>query len=235
VARLPAGPTRVEIRRRGEAEVEGFLLALRRGQTVGDVRRVLPRTTGGPGPLERVVRFVVSGSPAPGGTYRTTVVLQPGVRYVVANVGEDLGDTRLRSFRVRIAATTATPPEPVATVGVYDYAYGVPAELPRRGVIRFENRGTRLHMAVAFPLRRGANRTTAIQAWLRNQQERAAALTVGRRAFGALGVVSGGAVNDVDVDFRRGGDWLFVCFIEDGEPGSPPHYTLGMVTPFRVR
>jgi hypothetical protein len=28
---------------------------------------------------------------------------------------------------------------------------------------------------------------------------------------------------------------VMVCFLSDGERGNPPHNTIGMVTPFRVR
>ena len=46
--------------------------------------------------------------------------------------------------------------------------------------------------------------------------------------------MSGGSVTD-EVDFGRRGNWVFLCFVEDGEPGSPPHNTIGMVKAFRVR
>jgi hypothetical protein len=111
----------------------------------------------------------------------------------------------------------------------------MPSELPRRGVVRFENRGERLHIAVAFPLRRGASRTAAVRALLRNQEKRFERLADVRRATEQLGVVSSGAVNDVDVAFSRPGNYVLACFIEDGERGNPAHNELGMAKAFRVR
>jgi hypothetical protein len=142
----------------------------------------------------------------------------------------------LEAFTVGTSASGATRPVPDATVGLYDYAYGMPATLPQRGVVRFENRGDRLHMAVAFPLRRGTSRAAAVQALLRNRQRRFFGRLVNqRRAAEPLGPVSGGTVNDVEVDFGRRADWVFVCFIGDGERGNPSHFTLGMVKAFTVR
>ena len=53
----------------------------------------------------------------------------------------------------------------------------------------------------------------------------------GLRASEAVGL----DVNDVDLRFPRAGNWVFVCFVSDGEPGNPSHFTIGMVKPFRVR
>jgi hypothetical protein len=112
----------------------------------------------------------------------------------------------------------------------------MPGTLPRRGVVRFENRGERLHMAVAFPLRRGTSRAAAVPALLRNRQRRFFGRLVNQRRGGEpLGPVSSGTVNDVEVDFGRRGNWVFVCFIGDGERGNPSHFTLGMVKAFTVR
>ena len=42
-------------------------------------------------------------------------------------------------------------------------------------------------------------------------------------------------MNDVEVSFPRAGNWMFVCFMEDGEPGNPDHFAIGMVKAFSVR
>jgi hypothetical protein len=232
---IPAGPTRVEIRQAGRQQIEGVLVALKPGRTVADLRRALPRAQRGPAPLKPVITFEAGAAPPAGQTYATTIDLRPGTTYVAANVAENLRNTRLAQFTVGTTTTTATRPVPAATVGVYDYAYGMPSTLPRRGVVRFENRGERLHIAVAFPLRPGSSRTAVTRALLRNQERRFERLVIGRRAFEPLGVVGPGTVNDVELNFRRGGNWVFVCFIADGEPGNPPHFTIGMVKAFRVR
>jgi hypothetical protein len=74
-----------------------------------------------------------------------------------------------------------------------------------------------------------------VRAVLRNQERRFGRLLNERLAFEPLGVVGPGTVNDVEVTFPRAGDWLFVCFLQDGEPGNPSHFEIGMVKAFSVR
>jgi hypothetical protein len=237
---LPAGPTRIQLRSLRREETEELLVALRPGRTVRDLRRAIARARRGPGPLKAVATIEASGAPPRGTTYTTTIDLRPGATYVVGYIVDNPESTRTRArmaaFTVGTTAAGASRPVPAATVGLYDYAYGMPGTLPLRGVVRFENRGERLHMAVAFPLRRGTSRAAAVQALLRNRQRRFFGRLVNqRRATEPLGPVSSGTVNDVEADFGRRGNWIFVCFIGDGERGSPQHFTLGMVKAFTVR
>jgi hypothetical protein len=237
---LPAGPTRIQFRSLRREETEGLLIALRPGRSVQDLRRAIARSRRGPGPVKAVATIEASGVPSRGTRYTTTIDLRPGATYVAGYILDNPQNTRmgarLEAFTVGTIAAAASRPVPAATVGLYDYAYGMPGTLPRRGVIRFENRGNRLHMAVAFPLRRGTSRAAAVQALLRNRQRRFFGRLVNqRRASEPLGPVSSGTVNDVEVDFGRRGNWVFVCFIGDGERGNPQHFKLGMVKAFTVR
>jgi hypothetical protein len=229
---LPSGPTRIEFRNPGGRPAVAVLAALRPGRTLGDLERALPSTERTLSKIKRVVTFEASGSVPAGGRYVTTIDLRAGATYAAANVE---GRARFETFTVGAAAGGGTRPTPAAVVGLYDYAFGMPDTLPRRGTIRFENRGERVHIAAAVPLRRGANRTAAIRAIIRFDERRLRRLALLRRASEIVGVVSGGSVNDVEVDFGRRGNWVFLCFVEDGEPGSPPHNTIGMVRAFRVR
>jgi hypothetical protein len=64
----------------------------------------------------------------------------------------------------------------------------MPDTLPRRGTVRFENRGERVHLAAAVPLRRGANRTAAIRAIIRFDERRLRRLALLRRASEIVGL-----------------------------------------------
>jgi len=230
-----AGPTRIEFRNPSRrAPAEAGLVALRPGQTVQDFQRALRRATRGPTPLKRVVTFEAGGQVAPGGTYATTIDLRPGTTYVAIRVGEDASRSAIGTFTTGTAQNGATRPDPVAEVHLHDYAFGMPATLPRRGTLRFSHMGERLHIAVVAPLRRGANRTAALRAVIRNQERRVGRLLDFRRATELLGLVSGGTVNDVEYELRPG-TYLMICFIGDGEPGNPGHNEIGMVKAFRVR
>jgi hypothetical protein len=236
---LPAGPARVELRSRLRTDTEVLLIALRPGKTVDDLRRAIAQSRRGPGPLKAVATIEASGAPRRGATYVTTVDLHAGITYVAGTVLDEPVGARpkalLQAFTVGTTPTTAVRPVPSATVGMYDYAYGMPGALPRSGVIRFENRGERVHMVVAYPLRRGTSRAKAVHALLRNKQRRFFGRLINqRRGIEPLGPVSSGTVNDVEVDFGRGGNWIFICFIGDGERNDPSHFTLGMAKAFRV-
>jgi hypothetical protein len=233
---LGAGPTRFQFNnasRRGEANPS--LAALRPGATVAQVRALLKRPNAQPGAFKRLVTFEAGGVAPARGSYAVTVTLKPGATYVVVNALQNLARSPLTSFTVGQAPNGATAPAPAATVGVYDYAFGMPSTLPRRGVVRFENRGEHLHIAVAFRLRPGASRPAAVRAMIRNQERRVGRLISERDTTEPLGIVSPGAVTDVEMNLARPGNWVFVCFISDGERGNPSHNTLGMVKAFRAR
>ncbi len=231
---IAAGPTRFAFRntsRRAPAEVS--MVSLRPGVTVQRLRSALRNRRVSPSTLKRIAIFEVGGFLAPRGTYATTVDLKPNTTYVAANIGDDPAKAALTSFVVG-SPGTGVRPTPDAVVGLYDFAFAMRPTLPRNGVVRFENRGDRVHIAVAFHLRRGASRPAAVRALIRNQERKLNRLTVERDTIEPQGIVSGGAVNDVEVNFRKPGNWVFACFLEDGERGAQ-HNTLGMVKAFRVR
>jgi hypothetical protein len=234
-AAVASGPTRLVFRnpsRRREASPS--VVRLNRGVTLAELRALLRRNPRSPTPFKRLASFEAGATVATRGTYATTIELVGGATYVVANVGDNPARAPLTSFTVGSQASEVTAPAPDVTVDLFDYAFAMPDVLPRNGTIRFENRGERLHIAVAFPVRPGRNRAAAVRALLRNDERGLRRLTDQRRAFEPLGLVSGGTTNDVELRFPRRGNWVFACFIEDGEPGNPPHNTLGMVKAFRV-
>jgi hypothetical protein len=233
---VPAGVTRLEFRNASRrAQATATLVALKEGVTVARFRRALRGAQRGPAPLKRVATFEAGGSLRPGGSYVTTVALKPDTTYIVGNITDNPTTSPLDTFETGQTPGSGTREQPDATVELYDYAFGMPDTLPRNGTVRFENQGERLHIAVAFPVRRGQSRVAAVRAFLTNNERRAGRLTEERRGFEPLGVVSGETANDVEVRFPRAGDWLFVCFIGDGERGNPSHNSLGMVKAFRVR
>lgn len=230
---IAGGPTRLAVRNSGKRPGELAVVSLRAGVTVQQLRARLRRRAAGPQDFKRLVVFEAGSFIAPGATYTTTIDLKPDATYVVLNIARNVGNSPLAPFSVG-AAGTGTRPVPAKVVGMYDYAYAMDPSLPRRGVVRFENRGDRIHFAVAFPLRRGASRAAAVRALIRNQERRFTRLAIEQDAYEPVGVVSGGSVNDVEVNFRRPGNWVFACFLSDGERGAE-HNTLGMVKAFRVR
>jgi hypothetical protein len=233
---VTAGPTRIEFRNTSRGKpAEATLVALKEGVTLTRFRAALRRANRGPAPLTTVATFEAGASVAPGGRYATTVDLKPNTTYVAANATDDATKSPLDTFTTSQQAGAGTRPEVDATVDLFDFAFGMPSTLPRNGTVRFENRGERLHIAVAIPVRGGQSRVAAARAFIAGNERRAGRLTDQRRSVEALGIVSGETTNDVELRFPKKGDWLFVCFISDGERGNPSHNTLGMVKAFSVR
>jgi hypothetical protein len=232
---LPAGPTRIVMEAVGAGGIEALLVSLLPGKTFDDLQKALPRAATDPATLKQVVAFEGGGVPVRGRPYTTTVTLRAGITYLVANVPKNMADTRFAVFTPTAPLTGAQRPTPAATVGLVDYAYAMPNALPRNGVVRFQNPSDHLHMAIAYPVRRGKSRVAAVQALLRDRQKAFAKLVRGKDAVAVLQTVSPGTVNDVEVRFGGAKDWVFVCYVGDGERGDPPHYGLGMVKAFSVR
>jgi hypothetical protein len=232
-----SGPTRVLLRNDSASEpADTSLVALRAGRTVDDLRAALASTTRGPTGLKDAVTFEAGTTLLPSQTYVSTIALRPGATYAAISFAENIAESTVATLAVGAQPGGGSRPTPDARVDLVDYRYRMPATLPRRGTIRFRNLGRRLHIAVAIPLRRGVNTRTVVRRLRRADDPTAVARFVrANDVFEPLGIVSGGTVSDVEVDFRRPGQWVFACFVSDGGPGNRPHNRLGMVRGFRVR
>jgi hypothetical protein len=137
------------------------------------------------------------------------------------------------SFTVGPESSTAVAPKPDATVRMVDYGFKGSSKLPRKGVVRFENRGKAPHFVVAFPLRKSANPKAAARA-LRKNQEKRFERTIAGAPSEPQGLVTGGAVNDVEVRFAKRGAYVLACFFSNG-PRDKPHSARGMVRAVTVK
>jgi hypothetical protein len=220
-----AGPTRFVFSSTG-GEREGFLFALEPGRTVDDLRAAL--ATGKLAPVERL--GTIEAGVAVGGRNdprAVTVTLKPGVTYVAVDGSQErMSRWPLFAFAVGTQPNGATAPATDARVRIVDFGYRGDTRLPRNGTIRFENDGDEPHIAVAFPVRPGTSRA-AKRALKRNDERR-----LGRYLNGPpvepQGLISPGAVNDVEFRFPRRGTYVLVCFVQR-------HNELGMQRTVRVR
>ena len=224
---LPAGPTRLRFSiAEGAGERSFALFELKAGVTVEEVDDAAPQIRE-PAAAHRYGRFVASGSEAGGELYTTTVSLRDGQYVLIDFTGR--ADVR-GNFRVGTEPSTARTPTPDARIRMGDYWFRGSDTLPRRGVIRIENDGDRIHHALLFKLRSGVSGRRVVRMLKRGQEP--------RRVFdgGAsvlTEIVSPLAVNDVDTTLRRGRHVL-VCFVSNSERGKP-HAELGMARTVRVR
>jgi hypothetical protein len=223
---LRPGPVRLAFESPGRRARDFTVFELKDGVSVDDVERRL-RTLRSADAAERYGKLVAGGAVARGAAYSTTFEAKAAT-YLLLDTTQQ---PALRAqFTVGGEPGTAVGPEPDRTVGLREYRFDMPATLPRRGVVRFANRGDELHFALALRLRRGTS-TRSVVRQLRQGRERIPGLGEGTEP---LGLVSGDTVNDVDVRFRPG-RYVLVCFYGDRESQNRPHSTLGMARGFRVR
>jgi hypothetical protein len=220
---IASGPTRFDFSRSGKGDVDAFLVTLRAGVTVEELRRTLGRQSEEALGLVFLEASVSLSDQAP--SRAVTVTLRPNVTYVVVS-------TQGRAFALTTLTTTggdngAQPPTPDARIQMVDYGFRGPQTLPRNGVIRVENRGAAPHFALAFPLRPSA-KASRVRRALRAGRERAIGRLVAGPPITVQNLLSPGSANDDEVRFARRGRYAFVCFF--GE-----HNALGMYRVLRVR
>jgi hypothetical protein len=222
---LNAGPARLEFTVPGGAERGFSLFELKPGVTREEAERAAPNIEE-PSDAEELGRFVAGSIVDGGQTYTTTVTLSAG-EYVLIDLTRR--PAVRTGFTVGTAPNTAVIPEPDASISLEDYSFGGDATLPRRGTLRIENTGRRLHHALAFRLRRGVNgRKVARQ--LRNGKDPERAFA--GQASALVEIVSPNTANDVELS-ATAGRYVLVCFVQNSSRGKP-HAQLGMVRRVRV-
>ena len=225
---LPSGPTTLNLAsRRGEQFA--LVLRLKPGVTVAEARRAVPRIRQ-PTAVRRFGTSVASGGARPGATYTTTVDLAPA-RYAIVTLGRR-GAAVTGSFRVGDERGDAVAPAPDATIVMGDFSFRAPRELPREGVVRWENRGRQFHEAAVFRLRPGANARAVVRTLRQGGEPRRQDIA---GVASGIGIVDRGTVNDVATRLQPG-DYVLACFLPDERAGHDhSHAEHGMVRRVVVR
>jgi hypothetical protein len=227
VEALKAGPTRFEFSVVDGREQIGELFALAPGNTLEDFQQALPKGPGAVlqlGTLEAGVSLLSKNDKR-----NVTVNLEKDTTYAMLQVTADDPKKWVYSvFQVGAETSTAVAPEPDATVRFVDFGFRGSSTLPRKGIVRFENRGKAPHFTVAFPLRKGADPKAAVRAIKKNQEKRFTRRMAGGEPSEPQGLITGGSVNDVEVSFPKRGNYVLACFFSAG-PRAKPHSARGMV------
>jgi hypothetical protein len=225
---LAAGPTRFEIVKAGDEELEIVIAALRPGVTRPQFTAALQG--GDPEAAIELVHVDGGAGLAPGDQRRAvTLDLRPNSTYLVINSsGERPSEWEIAEFTVGGQSNGATAPQADASVRMIDLRFRGAARLPQRGVVRFENAGWAPHFAVAAPLRRGARSRAVGRALRGNDERRLGRLVDFDSAIQPQSLITRGAVNYNEVRFPRRGRYVMVCFF-DG------HQAQGMYRLIRVR
>jgi hypothetical protein len=229
---LKAGPTRFELSTAGGKSAMGELLALAPGKTVHDLHEALAK---GPEAVLQLGSLELGVTLEGKDNKRTvTATLKPGVTYAMMQVAaEDPAKWVFTAFTVGQETSTAVAPKPDATVKLVDFGFKGAKQLPRKGIVRFEHRGKAPHFVFAMPLRKGADPKAAVQAVKKNNEKRLERM-IGGTPREAQGLITGGAVNDVNVKFAKRGTYVLACFFSLG-PNEKPHSSRGMVRAVTVK
>ena len=223
---LGVGPTRLVVNVPGRNERGFVLFELKTGVTREEAQRALPQVRE-PADAERLGRFVASAFVNGGDTYTTTISVRDGTYLLIDFTRRPV----IRDdFVVGTAPNQADAPTPDAEITLEDYAFGGDTTLPRKGVVRVENTGRRIHHALAFRLRRGVNGRRVVRQIRRGGEPRRA---FAGQAYALVELVSRLTVNDVETSMA-GGRYVLVCFVSNSRRGKP-HSQLGMVRLVRFR
>jgi hypothetical protein len=225
---LAAGPTRFSfVRPAGGKDVAVYVALLVPGVSVDQLAKTLSREDG----TDRdsslgLVSIQASAALDAGVNQRAvTFTVKPGLTYVVVSEEQTEGNGPVkRAFTTFISsgdANGATAAKPAATVRLQGLRFRGPSTLPRKGVVRFENRDGVAHFALAFPLKKGTT-TAEFRKALFAGSERAFGKVVSGAPYMAQNIISGGDTsNDEELSFPKGGKYALVCFIDQ-------HDRLGM-------
>jgi hypothetical protein len=167
-------------------------------------------------------------------TWAEIVDLTPGT-YVVLDHAEGHGEGNgawfsepgfFAPFTVADGSSSnAAAPKADAVIEMRDFAYDMPASLPRDGVVEFRNGGTQLHMGVLLKLNPGVTVDQAMQ----NLSEDTDLGT----PLEFVGATSPGVTVSVEQHFDPG-TYVIACLMPDMQKDGTPHAMEGMITSFTV-
>ena len=224
---LASGPTRFDFVNSDQGEAEVAIAALRPGVTVDAFTAALRSN---PDAAIEMIHIDGGASLTPADASRAvTMNLRASSTYVAVNLaGENPANWEVVPFSTSDQANGASEPQADARVRIRDLRFSGAKRLPRDGVVRFENTGWAPHFAIAAPLRRNAKQRAVARALLRNAQRPLERMLDFRNSIEAQSLITRGAVNYNELQFRKRGRYVLVCFFEG-------HNAQGMFRFVRVR
>lgn len=169
-----------------------------------------------------------AGVAAPGGTVSGTQVLQPGTHYLVAERDDDEGEPLAAKLEVTGAVPDgAALPASSGRIVADEYTFRTSGLKAGRNTIAFDNEGSELHHALAFPIAKGA-KLSSVSAFFKSGGESKGPPPVEFEGGFGTPVLDGGGQQTVELELKSG-RYALVCFLPN-RAGSPPHVALGMLT-----
>jgi hypothetical protein len=224
---VPAGYTKLTLRRTGRGESGLVLIRLRPGVTVEQITEAAPRIED-PNDVDEYGTIVASTYVMGSGSYSTTVRLEDADHVWVDMTKKPV--VRL-AFHAGPADSGASAPRTSATVALRDYRFAMPSRLkPGRQTLKVVNEGKVMHHALVFPLAKGVKERALLKK-IRAGKEPTKEFSGPPAAL--VEIVSPKTTNAVEMNLRRG-RYLFICFLQDG-PKEKMHAQKGMQKVVTVR
>jgi hypothetical protein len=176
--------------------------------------------------LQSLGRLVAGANVSADDDYTTTITARAREHLIVDVTAEDGGEAR---FTVTPEANGARLPKSDATIGMRDKGFYLPSALPTDGVLRIANQGDLAHQVTAFRLPASTSYAEARRLLIRGRSlERLGTATV------LAGLVSGGTVNRVEANLRRG-RYLVASLYAPLTQNGRPDVLRGLIAGTRVR
>jgi hypothetical protein len=166
------------------------------------------------------------GMVRPGQTQAVTQSLPAG-KYVALNI--DSGS--YADMKVTGSGSGSAPSE-AASIDAVDYSFTATGLEQGKQKVMFENKGKQPHFVVAAPINPGKTIEDAKKA--AQEEESSGPPPFDEKSSFSTAIIEGGSKQVVDVDFKKPGKWVALCFIPDRQ-GGPPHVAKGMVSEITVK
>jgi hypothetical protein len=233
-AQIPAGLTTLHLMNQGKEAHQAELIKLTEGKTYEDFMAAVRAMTQNTPPPSWVVFDGGPNAAAPAGTAESTQTLEAGNYALVCFIPSTDGQSQIMKGMSRglvVTPSNATPaaePTPTTTMTLSDYKFDLSSPLKSgQNVVRVENAADQPHEVVIFKLPPGKTMKD-FEAWLPvSDKQPPPAIPSG----GVVGLSKGRHV--FFTANLEPGDYVFICFIGDAKDGKP-HFTHGMVQPFKI-
>ncbi len=172
--------------------------------------------------------FTLQGGPsaAPGQTGTVTKNLAPG-KYYAIDIDSDA------SAPIEVTGSQASgQPTAGPTVDAVEYSFKATGLKTGKQTVLFQNKGKEPHFIVGGPINPGKTIADVKKAVTSEGGPSGPPPFDEKSAFDTT-IIEGGETQAVEIDFKKKGKYVLLCFIPDRK-GGPPHVVKGMVSEANV-
>ena len=218
---VPGGVVRIEFVNATKGEATAQLVRVDAGHTAREGLKAAGKWADGGGALPPWVQTAGGLGFVDGGTTTSaTQSLAPGKYFVLDIESETIG-----TFEVTQAEDGATLPAVEPTITATEYAFETTGLKAGTNAVLFDNKGREPHVIGAAPIKPGKT-IEDVREYAKT--EKGEDPTEQDGTF-ETAILDGGVAQVVDLDFKRRGKYVLLCYVPD-RAGGPPHLVKGMIS-----